>query len=311
MAQLKDTTITGSARVTDTLYANSINGLILTTAATGFTIAGGTTSKTLTVADTVTLNAPTQWGIVYGGASGTYTSTAAGTSGQYLKSNGSAAPTWETFSGATVGLGDVENTKLSTWTGTSNITTIGTISSGTVPWARLSDVPTATTSAKGLMQVGTGLSVSSGTVSIDGINTSSGDTTKCLTEKGTWATFGTSNLTIGTSASTAMAGNTTVTNVAIAANTTTSGNYPVVFATSNTSTTTAKDEGLQKSGAQFYFNPSTGNLAATTFNSYTLAAACAKAVDTSLTISSTSTNLPTSAAVATLVSNNLIEIIRL
>lgn len=38
-------------------------------------------------------------------------------------------------------------------------------------------------------------------------------TTQCLTKKGTWATFGTSNLTIGTTASTAMAGNTNVNNV--------------------------------------------------------------------------------------------------
>ena len=39
----------------------------------------------------------------------------------------------------------VENTKLSTWAGSSNITTIGTLSSGTVPWARLSDVPSSFT----------------------------------------------------------------------------------------------------------------------------------------------------------------------
>lgn len=42
---------------------------------------------------------------------------------------------------------------------------------------------------------------------------------------------------------------------------------------------------------------STGNVSATTFNSYTLADACAKGVDTSITASTTSTNLPTSAAV--------------
>lgn len=46
---------------------------------------------------------------------------------------------------ADVGLSNVENTKLSTWTGSSNITTIGTLSSGTVPWARLSNVPSSFT----------------------------------------------------------------------------------------------------------------------------------------------------------------------
>lgn len=39
-----------------------------------------------------------------------YAPTGAGTSGQYLKSNGSGAPTWATFSKSTVGLGNVDNT---------------------------------------------------------------------------------------------------------------------------------------------------------------------------------------------------------
>ena len=41
------------------------------------------------------------------------------------------APTWRALTNADVGLGNVENTKLSTWTGTSNITKVGTIASGT------------------------------------------------------------------------------------------------------------------------------------------------------------------------------------
>lgn len=39
-----------------------------------------------------------------------YAPTAVGTSGQYLKSNGSGAPSWATFSKSTVGLGNVDNT---------------------------------------------------------------------------------------------------------------------------------------------------------------------------------------------------------
>lgn len=38
-----------------------------------------------------------------------YAPTAAGTSGQFLKSSGSGAPTWETISKSTVGLGNVAN----------------------------------------------------------------------------------------------------------------------------------------------------------------------------------------------------------
>lgn len=55
-----------------------------------------------------------------------------------------------------IGLGNVENTKLSTWAGTSNITTIGTLSSGTVPWANLSNIPNSSTTTPGIIQIGTG-----------------------------------------------------------------------------------------------------------------------------------------------------------
>ena len=45
----------------------------------------------------------------------------------------SAAPIWDTVTKTDVGLANVENTALSTWAGSTNITTLGTISSGT--WA--------------------------------------------------------------------------------------------------------------------------------------------------------------------------------
>ena len=156
------------------------------------------------------------------------------------------------------------------------------------------------------LKAGSNVSItnSSGTVTIAATNTTyesksaaSGGTDVSLVttgEKYTWNNK--SNLAIGTTASTAMAGNTTVTNVAISANTTTNANYPVVFATSNTGTTAAKNEGVQKSGAKFYFNPSTGNVVSTTFNGYTLGAACAKGVtdNTSATaVTSSDTNLIT------------------
>lgn len=55
-------------------------------------------------------------------------------------------PTWLTISKSKVGLGNVENTALSTWAGSSNITTIGTISSGTVPAANVSGLAAVATS---------------------------------------------------------------------------------------------------------------------------------------------------------------------
>lgn len=45
-----------------------------------------------------------------------------------------------------VGLNNVENTALSTWAGSSNITTLGTITTGTVPVARVSGLATVATS---------------------------------------------------------------------------------------------------------------------------------------------------------------------
>ena len=141
---------------------------------------------------------------------------------------------------ANIGLGNVENTKLSTWAGSSNITTIGTLSSGTVPWARLSNVPTASTSAAGIIQIGTSSTNAAagnhvhGNLTNDGKITSTttianGDklvivdsdttaaskitgssitfdgstTTKALTQKGTWETFNNYTHPSGTAANAA------------------------------------------------------------------------------------------------------------
>lgn len=54
---------------------------------------------------------------------------------KFLSSTGTGiaanAPTWQTVTKADVLLGNVENTALSTWTGSTNITTLGTIATGT------------------------------------------------------------------------------------------------------------------------------------------------------------------------------------
>jgi len=57
-----------------------------------------------------------------------------------------ADPAWITsLAKSKVGLGNVENTALSTWAGSANITTLGTIASGTVPVARVSGLATSAT----------------------------------------------------------------------------------------------------------------------------------------------------------------------
>jgi hypothetical protein len=43
----------------------------------------------------------------------------------------SAAPAWDTVTSADIGLGSVENTALSTWPGTANVVTVGTVTTGT------------------------------------------------------------------------------------------------------------------------------------------------------------------------------------
>jgi hypothetical protein len=67
-----------------------------------------------------------------------------GQSGKFLSTNGTS-PSWNSVTKTTVGLANVENTALSTWSGSTNITTLGTIATGT--WQG-SSIATAYTAAK-------------------------------------------------------------------------------------------------------------------------------------------------------------------
>lgn len=74
--------------------------------------------------------------IIYGGAAGAATRLAGNstTTRKFLNSTGdgaATAPAWDTLTKTDVGLADVENTALSTWAGTANITTVGTVATGT------------------------------------------------------------------------------------------------------------------------------------------------------------------------------------
>ena len=81
----------------------------------------------------------------------------------------------------------------------------------------------------------------------------------------------------------------------------TNNNSFCVLLRQNTGTTISTDGTLFS--ANFTVQPSTGDITVGKVNNYTLAAACAKSVDASITASSSSTNLPTSAAVANFVEN--------
>jgi len=95
----------------------------------------------------IVIPALTTQGILINNATGVVLSSI-GTSGQVLTTNGSGGISWTTLPAAPVtsvagktgavtlvkgdvGLGNVENTALSTWTGSSNITSLGTIATGT------------------------------------------------------------------------------------------------------------------------------------------------------------------------------------
>lgn len=100
---------------------------ITTTLATVGATKGGTGQTTYTLGDTL-----------YSSASNTLAKLSGNTTTtrKFLRQTGtgtvSAAPAWDTVTKTDVGLSNVENTALSTWAGSSNITTVGTLSALTV-----------------------------------------------------------------------------------------------------------------------------------------------------------------------------------
>jgi hypothetical protein len=123
----------------------TVNSVDLSGGTTGLTSSGGpiTTSGTLTLSGTlVAVNGGTGQStyavgdILFSNVTNNLTKLSGNitTTKQYLSQTGtgsaSAAPVWSIITKAEVGLGNVENTALSTWNGSTNITTVGTISSG-------------------------------------------------------------------------------------------------------------------------------------------------------------------------------------
>ncbi len=65
----------------------------------------------------------------------------AGSSNQYFRGD----KTFQTLNSTSIGLGNVENIALTTWPGNTNITTLGTITTGHFPWSLLTSVPSTFT----------------------------------------------------------------------------------------------------------------------------------------------------------------------
>jgi len=156
---------TGSAVITFPSTTTTIAGLgIIQTFTAAQTFTGGVSAGTISAG---TWNG-TAIGATYGGtAQTTYalgdmlyssaTNTLAKLSGnitstkQFLSQTGtstvSAAPSWSAVSKSDVGLSSVENTAISTWAGSTNITTLGTIATGTWQGTAIADtyISSATT----------------------------------------------------------------------------------------------------------------------------------------------------------------------
>ena len=117
MAQLKDTTVSGSLRATDTIYSTTIQAQILKapTVSNGATYGPGTDGQVLKSNGT---------SVYWGTDSNSVTGVKGNSESSYRTGNVNITAT-------NIGLGNVENTALSTWQGSANIKTVGTITSGT------------------------------------------------------------------------------------------------------------------------------------------------------------------------------------
>lgn len=262
---------TGATTLTGYVYGNGTSAMTASTTIPGSAISGNITGSAANVTGTVA---------IANGGTGQTTKTAAftaltpmttlgdleyhdGTNGvrlagnttttkQFLSQTGtgtvSTAPAWATLTKSDVGLANVENTALSTWAGSANITTLGTVGTGT--WNA-----TAIGTSKG----GTGLTSIGTANQILGVNSgATGLEYKTLTQgTGITITHGANSVTIA-----ATGGTGTVTSVGLS--------MPSIFAVTNSPVTTTGTltATLNTQTANTVFaGPTTGVAAAPTFRS--------------------------------------------
>ena len=137
----------GSAAITitaaaGTLTGTTLNSTVVSSSLTSVGTIGTGVWQGTAIADSYISSAST-----WNGKQAAYTNltsigSLANASG-WLKNNGTGTFSYSTPTKSDVGLGSVENTALSTWSGSGNITTVGTLSSGSIPYSLLSGtVPT-------------------------------------------------------------------------------------------------------------------------------------------------------------------------
>ncbi|MFA6251924.1 MAG: tail fiber domain-containing protein [Candidatus Paceibacterota bacterium] len=165
---ITDFTGTGLSVTSGTLKVNTgnlstSNGAITITGGSGSVVGSGTTINIANADSTHSgLLTSSDWNTF----NGKQNEITAGTNSQYYRGD----KTWQTLDKSAVNLSNVENTALSTWAGSSNLTTLGTITSGTwqgtnIDWSRVSktgakitdmDVPTYTGNAGKVLTVNSG-----------------------------------------------------------------------------------------------------------------------------------------------------------
>jgi len=126
---------------TETLTNKTVNGLTLTAAATGFTIAGGTTSKTLTMSNTLTFTGTDSSSVAFGtGGTVLYNGGALGTPSSATLTNATGLPISGLTSSTTqaLGVGSIE-------LGHASDTTISRVSAGVVAIEGVNVVTTSST----------------------------------------------------------------------------------------------------------------------------------------------------------------------
>jgi len=133
-----------------------------------------------------------------------------GLTGQVAIANGGTGASTDSGARSNLGLGNVENTALSTWGGSTNIVTLGTITTGTVPVARVSGLATVATSGKysdltGLPTLGTISSQDASSVAITGGSVNGTSIGASSASSGAFTTLSASSTVSGTGFSTYLA----------------------------------------------------------------------------------------------------------
>ncbi len=136
--------VTNDAQIAKSIGTAKGDIIAFSASATPLNISVGTNGQILTASSTATSGLAwatpasgfadplsTRGDIMYRDPTNTTMRLGLGLSGQVLQSDGTDLA-YATLTASSVGLGSVENTALSTWPGTTNITTLGTVSTGTI-----------------------------------------------------------------------------------------------------------------------------------------------------------------------------------